>query len=151
MTQEQVIASRELFLASFAQARSTASLSRSMPQIVRAMRDVYREPGEAVFRIGDASESVFFIASGRVELVRGERRLSYGERMVVGTDDVLLERKRTRDAIALTHAHLLELPETTWLEILEDNVEAARGALAGMSGALDALELQREGAEPGLA
>lgn len=143
MTSGDSITSRELFIASFAQGRSTKLMARTMPLLVRAMTDVHISPGEALFRVGDAAESVFFIASGRLDVVKDSRRTAYGERSVLGTSDVLLERLRTQEAVALSPVHALELPAVSWLEILEDNTEAAMAAISGVATNVDTLRRER--------
>jgi CRP-like cAMP-binding protein len=143
MTTGDSATSRELFMASFAQGRSTKLLARTMPLLVRAMRDVHIGPGEALFRVGDVAGSVFFVANGRVDVVKRSRHTTYGERSVLGTSDVLLERPRTQDAIALAPVHVLELPAISWLEILEDNAEAAMAAISGVAANVDTLRRER--------
>jgi CRP-like cAMP-binding protein len=108
------------------------------------MTDVHVAPGEALFRVGDAAGSVFFIASGEVDVVKHLRHTTYGERSVLGTSDVLLERLRTQEAIALAPVHALELPAISWLEILEDNAEAAMAAISGVAANVDALRHGRD-------
>ena len=144
MTDHDSIMSRELFIASFAQGRSTKLLARAMPRLVRAMTDVHVRAGEALFRVGEPAHSVYFIASGHVDVIKRSIRNSYGERSVVGTSDVLLERARTQDAIASSDLHALELPVMSWLEILEDNPEAAMAAINGIAAAIDALHVERD-------
>jgi CRP-like cAMP-binding protein len=143
MTAGDSVTSRELFMAAFAQGRSTKLMARTMPLLVHAMTDVHIAPGEALFRVGDAAGSVFFIGSGRVDVVRHSRHTTYGERSVLGTSDVLLERARTQEAIALAPVHALELPAVSWLEILEDNAEAAMAAISGVAANVDALRQER--------
>ncbi len=147
MTDTDSITSRELFIASFVEGRSAKLIARAMPQLVRALKDVHVRANEPLFRVGDASTSVFFIASGHVDMVRGASRTSYGERSIVGTSDVLLERARTQAAVAKSDLHALELPVISWFEILEDNAEAAMSAIAGIAANVVALRGSRPARE----
>ncbi len=125
-------------MASFMRNRSRRLLARTAPQIARALHDVWVKPGEAFFRVGDPSTTVYFLASGEVELRRHDARNVFGVGSVIGTSDVLRERARTQDAVALKESHALALSSLTWLEILEDNPEIAMRAIHGIATMIDA-------------
>jgi CRP-like cAMP-binding protein len=59
--------------------------------------------------------------------------MRFDERSAVGVLDMLQDRPHTRSAVAVTDVHVLAISAEDWLEMLEDNFDATRGAIVGIS------------------
>lgn len=98
-----------------------------------AVRSVYERhfrAGEVVFEEGQASEALFVVQSGHVELVRsgpdGERLVArHGPGELIGEISLLLGQPRTSRAIATTDARLLQLDRATFESMCVDRPEIA--------------------------
>jgi CRP-like cAMP-binding protein len=116
---------RELLLAAFAgptsaEAEDPGLLDRVSASIIEETV----QPGHVLFREGDDSEYVHFMSEGRMRLTRaGYADWVYDGRWVVGTTDILAERRRTRTATMETASRLFRLPASRWFEAMRDRPE----------------------------
>jgi CRP/FNR family cyclic AMP-dependent transcriptional regulator len=130
---------REVFLGSLLPAAHSESMAWGRATAKR-MKDVYVRAGDVVYRQGDTAEDYFFVVSGEVRLVaEGKPAWTFGPRSVIGNLDVLIERPRSRTAIANTDAMLLRLRGEDWLEVLEDNFELTRVIVDSIARTIHAL------------
>jgi CRP-like cAMP-binding protein len=129
---------REVFLLSLG--GDARLLGWAFPRFVRALSDVYLEAGEVVYRRGDPSDAQFFIVSGEVALeLEGTKPLVMGERGLVGTLDMLLDRPHKRTATATAPTHLLRMPAEDWWTLIEDRLDLAQRIITNVSGGIQAL------------
>jgi len=91
---------------------------RTLRQVARALRTRYCAPGERVIRRESPARSVFFIASGAVEmdLPGGPVRLGRGE--MFGQVAILLRKPRRTEVRAIAPSTLLVLDEARFLKLL---------------------------------
>lgn len=86
------------------------------------MRETFFERGEYLFRQGSSADRIYFIASGKVSLIRpGVAARDLGPQSVLGVVDTFLTRPRAFDGRAMEPTTALELDADEWLEFLEDN------------------------------
>lgn len=117
MTEDPTAAiERELFLRQFTPVPPPKEVARV---ISRAMREADLAAGTVLFEIGEPARDLYFIVEGEVQLV-GETSTVFRRGAIVGIIDANSQRPYTRKAIALTSVHLLILPYSEWLDVLED-------------------------------
>ena len=86
--------------------------------------------GEAVFEKGDAGDSMYIIAEGRMRVSDGERTVSeLGEGDVFGELALLDPEPRLFTVAALEDGRLLRLDREAFLELMAGNIEIVRGVL----------------------
>ena len=66
-------------------------------------------PGERLVRVGDPAREVFFISSGKVDVVIGRRRITLGPGDFFGEMGLLTGAPRSADVIAIDYCQLLTL------------------------------------------
>jgi HEAT repeat protein len=110
--------------------------------------------GERVFEKGDAGDSMYMIASGRVRVHDGARTLNDLETgNVFGEMAVLDPQPRSASVTAIEDTHLLRLDQQALYELIDDRPEVARGLLQVLSQHLcnrmhDLAELREQLPEP---
>ena len=128
---------RQLFLRTMIVGRSMGSAAEHLAGL---MRDAYFPAGSILYRAGEASDRLYFIVRGQVQLVsEGLEPLRFGDRSVIGVLDMLQDRPYARTAVAMADVEALETRAEDWLEMLEDNFEYGRAALGGNATGLTAL------------
>ena len=133
-------ASRELFLSTFGVNRAGFE-SWVTDRLVSLLEEEEVRAGEALFSAGDLPEFLYFMREGGVRLIHdghGTRRLE--GRHVLGLTDGLLDRSRTRTAIAATNLHLMKLRIDAWLELLDDSFDLARATVLELARSVAELE-----------
>jgi CRP-like cAMP-binding protein len=110
---------------------------------VGSLRDVFVGAGDVVCRQGDASDEHYYVTSGEVKVTRpGAKDWTMGERSIVGSLDMILERPRTRTVTATVPTHLLSMHAEDWWALLEDRFELARRIILNFSAGIHALRLR---------
>jgi membrane protein len=93
--------------------------------------------GDVLFRRGDQGKEVFYVISGKVEIVLGETRLaSIGPGGFFGEMAYLLAEARTAEARAETNAVVLALPPELFNQVLVADPETARRVVEALSSRL---------------
>jgi CRP-like cAMP-binding protein len=134
---------REVFLAGFMSGLPADNIAWAARRLAGSMDDVRRGPGEVVYRQGELSSEHFFIVSGEVKLeAPGKPVWTLGERALVGTIDMTLERPRARTVTATRATHLLRVRADDWFDMLEDNFEMVRRAVQGLAMGVHALRVE---------
>jgi len=89
-------------------------------------------PDEMLVRRGDRGDSMYFIASGAVEIVMPARAgpIQLGPGDFFGELALLSGRPRTADARALGYCHLLELAEPDFRRLMEQDADLRRHILS---------------------
>lgn len=90
-------------------------------RLARALRAVYAAPGDVLIRKGDPARSIFFIASGAVEMERAGQRIRLGRGKMFGELAVLSRHRRRAQVTAIAHSTLLVLDELRFRRLLERN------------------------------
>ena len=130
---------RELLLAAFG-ARVGAE-SWVTDRLTSLLEEQRARAGETLFEAGDPPDFYYFLREGRVSLTReGSPPLSYDGPSVFGLSDALLERPRTRTAVAVTDVQVMRVHSEAWIEMLEDSVPVARAAVLGSLRSVAGLE-----------
>ncbi len=125
---------REIFLAGFMSGLPPENVAWATHRLARNMEDVYLETGDVLYRQGDATVSHYFVVYGELVLAAdGVPPWRLGERSLIGTIDLMLDRPRSRNATATRPTHLLRMPGSDWLDILEDNYELMLRGLEGLA------------------
>ncbi len=93
---------------------------------------VYHE-GDCIFKPGDSTRNMFYIAKGIVQ-EQGATRISYHEPgSFFGEESCLLTEPRNSTAIAKSEVLLVTISEEEFLSLLEKNTEASQRALSKVS------------------
>jgi CRP-like cAMP-binding protein len=139
---EQVeLVAREVFLSSFA--GNPRGFAWAVRRIAAAMKDLSVAPEGIVYRAGEPPDHLYFVVSGEVKLVKpGAADRILGGRSFIGSPDVLLDRPRSRTAVATAPTHILKMRSTDWLDLLEDSSELTRRIVTNLASAAHALRLR---------
>ena len=133
---------REIFLAGFMSGLPAENAAWASARLARNMSDVRLAAGEPLYRHGEPADAHYFIVSGAIRLeARDKPSWILGERSLVGTLDLTIDRPRARDAVAERDSFLLRMPAADWLDMLEDNFELALRAVHGLAEGVLALDL----------
>jgi CRP-like cAMP-binding protein len=131
---------RELFLAAFGSSAGTSE-GRLTDRLVSVLEEQYARAGETLYLVGDPPESYYVLREGSVRLVReGTAPWKYEGRSVFGMSDALLDRPRSRTALAVTDVHAMKVQYEAWMELLEDSFDLARAAVRGAVRSVAGLE-----------
>jgi CRP-like cAMP-binding protein len=125
---------REIFLAGFLTGLPPENVAWASHRLARNMEDVHLSAGDVLYRKGDPTTGHYFVVYGEVVLAaEGVPPWTLGERSLVGTMDLTLDRPRTRTVTATRETHLLRMPASDWLDMLEDNFELMLRGVEGLS------------------
>jgi CRP/FNR family cyclic AMP-dependent transcriptional regulator len=132
---------REVFLAAFS--GNTRGFTWAARRIAGAMQDLSVAQGDIVYREGEPADQIYFVVSGEVKLVKPNANdRIFGGRSIIGATDLLLERPRSRTAVATAPTHLLKMRSADWLELLEDSFELTRRIVTNFASGVHALRLR---------
>lgn len=93
-------------------------------QFAAVAKEVYFPAGKIIYREGEASDAVFFLLEGRVELATpGHEPWYLGGRAVFGVLDVEVDRPRDRTARAVTEVRAMRVGVGDFHDLMEDNME----------------------------
>lgn len=85
------------------------------------LRTVYAEPGDVLMQRDEVAKSVWFIASGAVEVTQSGQVSRLGRGEMFGELALLLRRPRRARVTAITHSTLLELEEAKFMDLVRGN------------------------------
>jgi CRP-like cAMP-binding protein len=123
---------REVFVATFL--RDLHGVAWATQRLASRMRDVEVAAGQTIFALGEPAIHQYFIVRGEVVVsAPGAPPWTFHERGIVGGLDVVLDRARTRSAVATTPTHLLELSGADFFSLLADSFDVARRAVQGFA------------------
>ncbi len=97
---------------------------RQLERVAKLLRPRFTVPDERIIRKGDRGDSVFFIASGAVEVRLPARRVRLGSGEFFGEMALLAGSPRQADVVALTYCRLLVLRKADFERFLAANPEA---------------------------
>ncbi|MBJ3775677.1 cation:proton antiporter [Acuticoccus mangrovi] len=119
-----------------------ADLSDSeLAEIARVLRTRFVVPGERIIRRGDLGDTVFFVASGAVEVDTGNQRIPLGRGVCVGELAAFSGAPRSAHVTMLGYGELLVLQGRAFRTLLERN--------AAMRQKIEAIVAERGGGEAG--
>ncbi|MCG8417637.1 MAG: cyclic nucleotide-binding domain-containing protein [Proteobacteria bacterium] len=119
---------RELFLRSISDVRPN---SAQLAQMLSMLRDVAFEPGEEIYRRGEPCHRIYLITNGQVELRAPDSApWQFSGSATIGILDAMMDQPYSRDAVAVTDAHALELEVGEYFEYLEDNYDLCQRSIA---------------------
>jgi CPA1 family monovalent cation:H+ antiporter len=95
-----------------------------LERVAKLLRPRFTVPNERIIRAGDRGDSVFFIASGAVEVGLPGRQVRLGSGEFFGEMALLSGRPRQADVVALTYCRLLVLRKVDFERFLAANSEA---------------------------
>ena len=114
----------------------TVDLFRETPDpilghLAQAMEPIHVSNGERIIEKGDIGNCLYIIVEGRVRVHDGDLELSIlSDRDVVGELAVLDPEPRSASVTALEETTLLRLDYDVFYDLMVDNIELARGAIA---------------------
>lgn len=124
--------SRELLFSSFMGGTIGGDESWIIERIATSLEEYLASAGEILFREGDPSDYVYFMAEGRARMSRvGHADWIYEGRWVIGTIDVLVGRPRARTATIEADTRLFRYRGDLWSDLMEDSFEITANALSG--------------------
>ncbi len=95
---------------------------------IAAVRDA--AAGECIIEMGEAGDSMFIIASGRVKVHHGEHELNQlGTGSVFGEMALLDPEVRSASVTAVEETRLLSLDQQSFFDLIDERPEIARGLL----------------------
>ncbi len=105
-------------------------------RLARALKAIYVVPGDVIIRRGEPAHSIYFIASGAVEMDISGQRTRIGRGEMFGQLAVLARHRRRAQITALTHSTLLVLDEHRFKRLLasSENLREAVRASASARG-----------------
>lgn len=125
---------REIFLAGFMSGLPPENVAWATHRLARNMQDVHLTAGEVLYRQGEPTTAHYFVVYGEMVLAaEGVPSWTLGERSLIGTIDLTLDRPRSRSAKATRETHLLMMPASDWLDMLEDNFELMLRGVEGLA------------------
>lgn len=122
--------------------RTIPTLAALTPQDREAVEPLCRmatfDRGEVIFREGDPAERIWFLATGRVKIVKaaGDRDIIIeilGDGEPVGAVAVYERRPFPATAIAMEPSELVSIPEREFFQLLASRPELTRRLLAGLT------------------
>ena len=108
----------------------------SVKQLARALSAQYVNPGEVILRPDSTARSVYFIATGAVELERGGQTWRLGRGEMFGQLAILTEKPRRFESRAIVPSTLLVLDEARFRRLLKRS-ETLREATEWMTAQKD--------------
>src|SRR6516225_1948534 len=97
---------------------------QQLERVAKLLRPRFTVPNERIIRAGDRGDSVFFTASGAVEVRLPGHRVRLGRGEFFGEMALLSGRPRQADVVALTYCRLLVLRKVDFERFLAANSEA---------------------------
>ena len=97
---------------------------QQLERVAKLLRPRFTVPNERIIRAGDRGDSVFFIASGAVEVRLPGRRIRLGSGEFFGEMAPLSGQPRQADVVALSYCRLLVLRKVDFERFLAVNSEA---------------------------
>lgn len=131
---------REIFFRTFA--RITRAPDAVVQQFVDDLSEQQVGRGEVLFRAGQSSDHIFYVARGSVELTDPTGKAApwrFGERSAVGALDATLGQPYSRTATALEDSLLLRMRIEDYFDVLEDNFEFTKAMFGFLYGGVEAL------------
>ena len=100
-------------------------------EIADHLQEQFTPAGAIIFRQGAPGESIYFIVTGAVEALDGERVFTQmGEGEIFGEMALLDGEPRTATIRTTAPTHLLSLDQAPFYELMDEHIEIARGVIA---------------------
>jgi|HubBroStandDraft_4_1064222.scaffolds.fasta_scaffold00588_2 CPA1 family monovalent cation:H+ antiporter len=95
-----------------------------LERVCKLLHPRFAIPNDRIIKKGERGDTVYFIASGAVEVVLPERRVRLGSGEFFGEMALLSGQLRQADVVALTYCQLLELRRGDFQQFIRGNPEA---------------------------
>jgi AAA family ATP:ADP antiporter len=103
---------------------------RILAEVAGLCEEVHVREGEVVFQKGELGKSLYVIAAGRVRVHDGDQTLEFlTEGQVFGEMALLDPEPRSASITAIEDTQLLRLDQEAFYELLESQIELARGMI----------------------
>jgi len=80
------------------------------------------EPGEYIFRVGDAGDYMGVLTYGRIEILKGGKAISVGEAgSMFGEMGLIDHQTRAADVVAVSYCKVMEIREGQFMALIEKN------------------------------
>jgi HEAT repeat protein len=100
-------------------------------EIAAHLQEQFTPAGAIIFRQGAPGESIYFIVTGAVEALDGERVFTQmGEGEIFGEMALLDGEPRTATIRTTAPTHLLSLDQAPFYELMDEHIAMARGVIA---------------------
>jgi CRP-like cAMP-binding protein len=134
---------REIFLVSLMSGLPSTNVGWAARRLSAVMEDVRLEPGDVLYREGEIASDHYFLVTGELKVEAPDRpTITFGDRSMIGTFDIMIGRPRARTATATKATHMMRVGAADWIDMLEDNFEMTQGALRGLTAGVHALRLE---------
>jgi CRP-like cAMP-binding protein len=131
---------RELFLAAFGLPIDVIE-PWVIDRITSLLSERWIDAGSTLYREGDPPDHLYFMLEGAIRLTReGSPPWTMRGRWVVGVLEGMTDVPRMRTATALVDFQAMQVPARSWVEIMEDSFQLARGAVLNAARATAHLE-----------
>jgi AAA family ATP:ADP antiporter len=105
-----------------------------LAEVASLLEEVELREGETIFEKGDAGDCMYIIVDGQVRVHDGGRTLNYlGEGDVFGEMAVLDPEPRLASVTAVEDTRLFRLDQEAFYELMDDQIEVARGIIHVLS------------------
>jgi CRP-like cAMP-binding protein len=129
---------RELLFVAFSAGRRIESWVAERLRAVLGERRI--SAGTTLYTEGELPDHVYFMNGGAIEFSRaGSPTFTREGRWVIGINEAVAMTERRRTAVARTDLTLLTTPAITWKNIVEDDIDVARGFVFEGSRAIAAM------------
>jgi len=130
---------RELFVRSTLPGMSGEAAAR----LAAALSPMRARAGDVLFEPGQPPERLYLVLEGELALeLPGEEPWLFGPRSIVGVIDVVADRLHVRRCVARKDSRLLVARGSMWLDLIDDDVLIARGAISTVAHGLHELWLE---------
>ena len=105
-----------------------------LAEVASLLEEVELREGETIFEKGDAGDCMYISVDGQVRVHDGGRTLNYlGEGDVSGEMAVLAPEPRLASVTAVEDTRLFRLDQEAFYELMDDQIEVARGIIHVLS------------------
>jgi CRP-like cAMP-binding protein len=102
-----------------------------LSRVAKALEEIHAPTGTKIIEKGEMGTCLYIIVEGRVKVQDGDHVLAeLGSRQVVGELALLDPEPRSASVIAIEETTLLKLDWEAFYDLMVDNIEIARGAIA---------------------
>ncbi len=113
-----------------------------LERLCTVLRPRLAVPGDRILAVGETGDAVYFIASGAVEVIRPERRVTLGSGDFFGEMALITGQPRQADVVALTYCQLLVLRRSDFQRFMDGNPDA-REKISSVAEARRVMNLSR--------
>ena len=106
--------------------------THDLARVASAAREVSFEPRETLYSRNSASESMFLLLEGDVELLGGGMQRKIGEGRLVGVSALLADEPHSESAVAVTPVRAIQIYQQALFEAMTENFAITRGLVKAL-------------------